>query len=79
MSLLPVTLACASAITVFGTSPAIGDRFRRGIGAKKVAITGKKEELIFERALVLMDLPVCASETIELIARIPRCRRSNPA
>jgi|GEM_PF-98991 len=71
MSLLPVTLVCASAITVFGASPLIGNGFRWRSAAIKTAIPEKDEGLIFERALVLMDLSACASETVELIARIP--------
>jgi len=71
MSYVPVALACAGAITVFGASPLIGDRFRRTKADKKTAITAKKNELIYERALILMDLSACASETVELIARIP--------
>jgi len=71
MSLLPVTLACAGAITVFGASPLIGNGFRRSGAAIKTAPPKKDKGLIFERALVLMDLSACASETVEFIARIP--------
>jgi nucleotide-binding universal stress UspA family protein/N-acetylglutamate synthase-like GNAT family acetyltransferase len=41
------------------------------MAGKNTAVTEKKDELIFERALVLMDLPACASGTVELVARIP--------
>lgn len=71
MSYLPVTLACAGVITVLGASSLNGNGFRRGNAAKKTALSGKNEGMIFERALVLMDLSACASETVELIARIP--------
>jgi nucleotide-binding universal stress UspA family protein/N-acetylglutamate synthase-like GNAT family acetyltransferase len=71
MNYLPVTLACASVITVFGASPLIGNGFRRRSAAVKTATPEKDEGLIFDRALILMDLSACASETVELIARIP--------
>ena len=71
MNYLPVTLACASVITVFGASPLIGNGFRRRSAAIKTANPEKDVGLIFERALILMDLSACASGTMELIARIP--------
>ena len=56
MNYLPVTLACASVITVFGASPLVGNGFRTRSAAVKTAIPEKDEGLIFERALILMDL-----------------------
>jgi hypothetical protein len=70
MSYLPVTLACADVITVFGASPLVGNGFRRRFADQKTAITGKKDELIYERALILVDLSVYANDAVDLIARI---------
>jgi len=71
MSLLPVPLACAGVISVLSATPLIGDRFRRGNTAKKTAVPGNNNGMIYERVLVLMDISSCASAMIERISCIP--------
>ena len=71
MSFVPVPLACAGVITVLGAGSYVGDRFRRRDAGKKPAPGGKNTEMLYERALVLMDLSACASTMVERIACIP--------
>ena len=70
MSLLPVTLACAGVITVFGVNPFTGSD-RSCPKGRRAALAGKNEEPIFERVLVLTEISSCASEAVERVARIP--------
>ena len=72
MNPLPVTLACAGAVTVFSAGfSGYGDRLRVWRQGSRSRPSEKSPELIFERMLVLMDLTACAGRTVELIARIP--------
>ncbi len=72
MSVLPVTLACAGVISVFGVNPFVGsDRSCPEGSGRRAACTEKNENLTFERVLVLTEISSCASEAIERVARIP--------